>query len=134
MLFRSSKETERLLNDELVPRFGHVERQARRKLLCLHRARRLDDLRTPPGNRLKALRGGRRGQHSICINDQWCICFRLREGNACDVETVSIDDPYYGRRKSFLACPLRRVLALGFGGIRRRSPRRTSSCGPGTAT
>jgi proteic killer suppression protein len=83
-----SKETERLFNDESVPRFRHVERQARRKLLYLHRARRLEDLRAPPGNRLEALHGDRRGQHSIRVNDQWRICFRWQEGNAYDVEIV----------------------------------------------
>jgi len=83
-----SRETERLFHDELVPRFRQVERQARRKLLYLHRARRLEDLRVPPGNRLESLRGDRRGQHSIRINDQWRICFRWHEGNAHDVEIV----------------------------------------------
>ena len=59
---------------------------ARRKLLYLHRARTLFDLRVPPGNRLEALKGDRRGQYSIRINQQWRICFRWREGDAFDVE------------------------------------------------
>ena len=42
----------------------------------------------PPGNRLEALKGGLKGQHSIRVNDQWRICFRWREGHACDVEIV----------------------------------------------
>lgn len=50
-------------------------------------AKRLDDLRVPPGNRLEALKGGRKGQHSIRINEQWRICFRWDEG-AEDVEIV----------------------------------------------
>ncbi len=79
-------DVEDLFNDLLVPRFRAFERQARRKLLYLHRARRLDDLRVPPGNRLEALRGDRRGQHSIRINDQWRICFKWEEGNALEVE------------------------------------------------
>ena len=83
-----SRDTERLFEDELVPRFRQFERQARRKLLYLHRARRLEDLRVPPGNRLEALRGDRRGEHSIRINDQWRICFRWHEGSAYDVEIV----------------------------------------------
>jgi proteic killer suppression protein len=48
----------------------------------------LDDLRVPPGNRLEALRGDRRGQHSIRVNDQWQICFVWRDGGADDVELV----------------------------------------------
>lgn len=58
------------------------------KLLILHAAHRLDDLRVPPGNRLEALRGDRKGQWSIRINDQWRICFRWSEGRADDVEIV----------------------------------------------
>jgi toxin HigB-1 len=42
----------------------------------------------PPGNRLEALKGGRKGQHSVRVNDQWRICFRWREGNAYEVEIV----------------------------------------------
>ena len=49
-------------------------------------AQRLDDLRLPPGNRLEALSGDRRGQHSIRINQQWRICFRWTDGGAEDVE------------------------------------------------
>ena len=51
-------------------------------------AGRLDDLRAPPGNRLEALRGGRRGQHSIRVNDRWQICFVWRDGSAWNVEVV----------------------------------------------
>jgi len=47
-----------------------------------------DDLRVPPGNRLEALRGDRKGQHSIRINDQWRICFRWSDGDAHDVEII----------------------------------------------
>ena len=74
--------------DEEVPRFRAFERIARRKLLLLHRAKSLDDLRVPPGNRLEALRGNRKGQHSIRINDQWRICFVWAQGDARDVEIV----------------------------------------------
>lgn len=52
----------------------------------LNNARRLEDLRVPPANRLEKLRGQRDGEHSIRINDQWRICFRWREGDAYDVE------------------------------------------------
>jgi proteic killer suppression protein len=58
----------------------------RRKLLYLHRARVLQDLRVPPGNRLEALKGDRQRQHGIRINERWRICFRWEEGNAYDVE------------------------------------------------
>ena len=74
--------------DEEVPRFRAFERIARRKLLLLHRAKLLDDLRVPPGNRLEALRGNRKGQYSIRINDQWRICFVWAQGDARDVEIV----------------------------------------------
>jgi len=83
-----SKATEALFNDEDVARFRAIERSARRKLLYLHRARLLQDLRVPPGNQLEALKGDRKGQHSIRINDQWRICFRWIEGGPHDVEIV----------------------------------------------
>jgi proteic killer suppression protein len=83
------KETERLFNDESSRRLPtQIQRMARRKLLLLHQARRLDDLRAPPGNRLEALRGNRAGQHSIRINNQWRICFRWQGEDASDVEIV----------------------------------------------
>ena len=65
-----------------------IQRRARAKLLMIDAAGRLDDLRVPPGNRLEALRGDRRGQHSIRVNDQWRICFAWRDGEAWDVEIV----------------------------------------------
>jgi len=61
---------------------------ANRKLLQIHNARTLNDLASPPGNRLEALIGDRRGQHSIRINDQWRICFRWLNGDAYEVEIV----------------------------------------------
>ncbi|MEO8223842.1 MAG: type II toxin-antitoxin system RelE/ParE family toxin [Gammaproteobacteria bacterium] len=61
---------------------------ARRKLRQLDIASRLDDLRVPPGNRLEALKGGRFGQYSIRINDQWRFCFRWSSAGAADVEIV----------------------------------------------
>ena len=80
--------TEALFNDRSVLRFRSIECPARRKLLFLHRALRLEDLRVPPGNRLEALKGERKGQYSIRINDQWRICFRWESGDAFDVEIV----------------------------------------------
>lgn len=85
--FRSS-ETEALFVDEDVPRLRNIERIARRKLLVLHRAKVLQDLRVPPGNRLEALKGSRKGQYSIRINDQWRICFVWTDGDAYEVEIV----------------------------------------------
>jgi len=61
---------------------------ANRKLTQLHNAQNLDDLRLPPGNRLEALSGKRKGQFSIRINDQWRVCFRWHENDAYDVEVV----------------------------------------------
>ena len=83
-----SPEAEALFNDHLVARFRAIERPARRKLLYLSQARTLQDLLVPPGNRLEVLKGDRRGQHSIRVNDQWRICFRWSEGHAYDVEIV----------------------------------------------
>ena len=89
-MIRSFRDTdvEALFNDVSVRRFKDIERVARRKLLYLHRARTLDDLKAPPGNRLEALKGDRRGQHSIRINDQWRVCFTWHSGDAHDVEIV----------------------------------------------
>jgi toxin HigB-1 len=82
------RDTGRLFADEPVPRFRAFERAARRKLLLLHAAGRLEDLAVLPGNRLEALRGNRAGQHSIRVNDRWRICFEWREGDAWNVEIV----------------------------------------------
>ena len=65
-----------------------LAKAARRKLAMLVAADRLNDLKSPPGNRLEALRGDRTGQYSIRINDQWRVCFRWAEGRAEDVEIV----------------------------------------------
>ena len=63
-----------------------LAQRAARKLEYVDLATRLDDLKVPPGNRLEALAGGRQGQHSIRVNDQWRICFRFIAGDAHDVE------------------------------------------------
>lgn len=67
---------------------GDIQVVARRKLRMLNNAATLDDLRIPPANRLEALKGDRKGRHSIRINDQWRVCFRWKEGDALDVEIV----------------------------------------------
>lgn len=65
-----------------------LRRAARRKLLYLHDASELKDLRVPPGNRLEALKGKWQGFHSIRVNDQWRVVFRWASGNAFDVQLV----------------------------------------------
>ena len=82
-------DTERLLHSLAVPRFRNIERIARRKLLQLHAATELASLRIPPGNRLGTLKGDRKGQYSIRVNDQWRICFAWREDGAYGVEIVN---------------------------------------------
>lgn len=68
-------DTEALYQRRRVARFVNIEAGARRKLDPLDSASELRDLTAPPGNRLEALRGNRKGQHSIRINDQWRVCF-----------------------------------------------------------
>jgi proteic killer suppression protein len=80
--------TERLWLGEFVKAFSGIEKQARRKPDMLHHARDLGDLRAPPANRLEALEGDRRGQHSIRINDQWRIGFIWTKEGPGHVEIV----------------------------------------------
>jgi proteic killer suppression protein len=89
-MIRSFKDaaTARLFADQDVPRFRAIERQARKKLLLLNAAGSLNDLRSPPGNRLEALKHDRLGQHAIRINDQWRICFTWSASGAANVELV----------------------------------------------
>jgi proteic killer suppression protein len=83
----ADRETERIWNGERSRRLPpEIQDTALRKLRLIQAAQRLDDLRIPPGNRLEALAGDRRGQHSIRINGQWRICFRWQDGEAEDVE------------------------------------------------
>ena len=65
-----------------------LRRVARRKLLYLYDAAELSDLRSPPGNRLEALKGNWKGFHSIRINDQWRVVFRWESGAAHDVQVI----------------------------------------------
>ena len=81
-------DTRRLFESIAVRRFRNIEDVARRKLLQLNAALRLDDLRVPPGNRLEALRGNRKGQHSIRVNDQWRVCFVWSDDGVHGVEIV----------------------------------------------
>ena len=87
------KETERIWEGDVSRRFPpDILRTAKRRLLVLHAAIGLEDLRVPPGNRLHALSGDRKGQWSISINDQWRICFEWRSGNAVNVEITDYHD------------------------------------------
>ena len=85
--FRDS-DSDALATGRRVGRFVRFENVARRKLRQLEIAGRLDDLRVPPGNRLEALKGDRKGQHSIRINDQFRVCFRWTKAGPADVEIV----------------------------------------------
>lgn len=83
------REAEKVFNRTPSRRLpADLQRVALRKLRMLHRARSLGDLRVPPANRLEALGGGRKGQYSVRINDQWRVCFLWREGDAFEVEIV----------------------------------------------
>jgi proteic killer suppression protein len=83
------RETERIWRGEVSRRLPRdIQEIARRKLRMLNNARTLDDLRIPPANRLELLKGKRKGQHSIRINDQWRLCFVWIDGNADHVEIV----------------------------------------------
>ena len=81
-------DTEALFNSRAVRRFKSVERVARRKLLQLHAASLLESLRIPPGNHLEALKGDRKGQHSLRINERWRVCFVWKSDGAHQVEIV----------------------------------------------
>lgn len=85
-------ETERLYQTGRSRRFAALRKVALRKLDMLNAASELMDLRSPPGNRLEALKGGRKGQHSIRINDQWRLCFVWTNHGAEDVEIVDYHD------------------------------------------
>jgi len=81
------KETEKIFKRSYSKKYPvDVQRVALRKLRMLNRAEDLNDLRVPPGNRLEALKGKRKGQHSIRINDQWRICFLWQDKDVFDVE------------------------------------------------
>jgi proteic killer suppression protein len=85
--FRNS-ETEALFTTGRSRRWRSIEAAAFRKLDMLNAATVLEDLRSPPGNRLEKLSGNRAGQHSIRVNMRWRLCFRWTEGGVEDVELV----------------------------------------------
>ena len=83
------KETEKVFRREFSKRLPQdIQRIALRKLVVLHAATTLEELKVPPSNHLEALKGSRKGQHSIRVNQQWRICFEWRNGEARQVEIV----------------------------------------------
>ena len=81
------KETEKIFNrlfSKKLPQ--NIQHIARRKLIILDSATDIDTLRVPPGNRLELLKGGRKDQYSIRINNQWRICFKWEAEDAYEVE------------------------------------------------
>jgi proteic killer suppression protein len=81
-------EAEKLFNDKFSRKYQAIERPAQRKLTALDQAETLQDLAALPGNHLEALKGDRKGQHSIRISSQYRICFVWADGDATDVEIV----------------------------------------------
>lgn len=81
-------DTEALYEGRRPRRFRNIESVAQRKLQMLDAAMELKDLRSPPGNRLEALAGGRAGQYSIRINGQWRVCFTWTDLGPANVEIV----------------------------------------------
>lgn len=83
------KEAEKLFKREYSRKLPHsIQGVAVRKLWMIDAAVSIDDLRIPPANRLEAMQGKRKGQHSIRINKQWRICFKWRQGDIYDVEII----------------------------------------------
>lgn len=83
------KETEKIWNQEYSKKFSaDIQRVALRKLFMIQRAKELKDLMAPPANRLEKLKGDRKDQYSIRINDQYRICFQWEDSNAYNIEIV----------------------------------------------
>ena len=83
------KEAERIWRGEVSKKLPRsIQQVARRKLRMLNNAQGLEGLKVPPANRLEALKGDRRGEHNIRINQQWRVCFRWKDGHAHDVAIV----------------------------------------------
>jgi toxin HigB-1 len=84
----ADRETTALFETGKTRRWSAIARVAVRKLVQIDSVATLEELNAPPGNRLEALAGDRKGQHSIRINDQWRICFRWETDGVYDVEIV----------------------------------------------
>jgi len=82
------RDTEKLFRDEKVLRFQSFERQARKRLMVLHAAPSLKALMLNPGNKFHALRGDRKGQYAIRINNRWRVCFEWHEDDAYNVQII----------------------------------------------
>jgi proteic killer suppression protein len=81
------KETERIWMGFVSLKFPqNIQQVARRKLRMLNNAKTLKDLTIPPNNRLESLKGGRRGEYSIRVNDQWRICFKWKDNHSYDIK------------------------------------------------
>lgn len=83
-----NEDARKLFEGTRIARWANIARPAVNKLAMLNAAHALDDLRIPPGNRLEALKAGRKGQYSIRINDQWRVCFAWTRLGPKDVEIV----------------------------------------------
>ena len=84
-----SKETEKVWYGEFSKKLPpDIQKIARRKLRMLNNSTELSDLQIPPSNNLESLKGDRKGQHSIKVNDQWRICFEWKDGDCYNVEIV----------------------------------------------
>lgn len=81
-------DTQALFAGQRVKRWINIERVALRKIEQLNWSAKLEDLRAPPGNQLEALKGKRKGQHSIRVNEQWRVCFTWTPDGAMNVEIV----------------------------------------------
>jgi proteic killer suppression protein len=79
------QDTKALFHGNCLHQWIEIRARAERKLTMIDSAHSLEFLRSPPGNRLESLKGKRKGQFSIRINDQWRVCFRWNDGNAFDV-------------------------------------------------
>jgi proteic killer suppression protein len=85
----ADKQTDKVRNREFSKKLPtDIQKAARRKLIMVHAASVLSDLKIPPNNQLEKLSKDRKGQHSIRINDQWRVCFRFEQGDAYGVEIV----------------------------------------------
>ena len=85
----ADKETEKVYNQVFSTKLPHdIQRIALRKLIMIDNAACIDDLRVPPSNHLEQLQGNRKGQYSIRINDQYRICFSVKEKDIFNVEIV----------------------------------------------
>lgn len=83
------KESEKIWNSEFTKKFPiDLQRRSKMKLELLNSAKKLEELRIPPSNRLQALQGDRKGWFSISINDQYRICFQWEKDNAYNVEIL----------------------------------------------